>query len=224
MRLLIVEDDTPLRVLVERGLREGGHTVDGLPDGRSVRAYLEAAQYDAIVLDVNLPVIDGFALLRSLRSEGVRTPVLLLTARDDITDIITGLDAGADDYVSKPFAFAELEARLRSVVRRPRTWREDLLRVGDVEMNVVSRRVARGGREVELTAKESAFLEILMRNAHKTVTRRTLEEQLWDLTKERASNVLDVYARRLRSKLSVDREPQILRTIRGVGYRLDPIE
>lgn len=224
MRLLIVEDDTPLRVLIMRGLREGGHTVDGLPDGRSARAYLDAAQYDAMVLDVNLPLVDGFTLLRSLRAEGLRTPVLLLTARDDVSDIITGLDAGADDYVSKPFAFAELEARLRSIVRRPRTWRENVLRAGDIEMNVVSRCVTRAGRELELTAKESAFLEILMRNANKTVTRRTLEEQLWDLAKERASNVLDVYARRLRSKLSMGSEVQVLHTVRGIGYRLGPIE
>ncbi len=224
MRLLIVEDDTPLRILIARGLREGGHTVDGLPDGRTVRAYLEAAPYDAMVLDVNLPVVDGFQLLRSLRSEGVRTPVLLLTARDDVADIITGLDAGADDYVSKPFAFAELEARLRSIVRRPRTWRESLLRVGDIEMDVASRRVTRGEREIELTAKEGAFLEILMRHAHQTVTRRTLEERLWDMEKERGSNVLDVYARRLRTRLCVGDETQVLHTVRGIGYRLGPVE
>lgn len=224
MRLLIVEDDTPLRLLIVRGLREGGHTVDGLSDGRTIRYYLESAPYDAMVLDVNLPFVDGFELLRSLRSEGVRTPALLLTARDAVTDIITGLDAGADDYLPKPFAFAELEARLRAVARRPRTWRESCLRAGDIEMDVASRRVTRGHRDVELTAKEGAFLEILMRHVHQTVARSTLERRLWDMEKDRGSNVLDVYARRLRAKLTVDGEAQVLRTVRGIGYRLEPGE
>ncbi len=224
MRLLIVEDDDPLRELLARGLREGGHTVDALSDGRTMRAYLDATPYDAIVLDVNMPFVDGFQLLRGLRAEGVRTPALLLTARDGVADIITGLDAGADDYLRKPFVFAELEARLRSVVRRPPTWRENLLRAGDIEMDVATRRVERAGREIVLTAKEGAFLEILMRHVHQTVMRRTIEEQLWDLEKERTSNVLDVYARRLRAKLSEGGETQVIHTVRGIGYRLDALE
>lgn len=221
MRLLIVEDDAPLRALLVRGLREDGHAVDALPDGTAFRSYVEATRYDALILDVNLPQIDGITLLRSLPARGERMPVLLLTARDSVTDIIGGLDAGADDYLCKPFAFAVLEARLRAIVRRPPTWSDTLLRVGDIEMDVLSKQVRRGERVLTLTAKESGFLELLVRHPGQTVTRRMLEEHLWDVESERESNVLDVYARRLRLKLSAGGEPQVLQTVRGMGYRLD---
>jgi DNA-binding response OmpR family regulator len=220
VRLLIIEDDTPLRELLVRGLREDGHVVDALPDGRLCRSYLAATTYDALLLDINLPHGDGLALLRALRAAGERMSVILLTARDSVEDVIAGLDAGADDYVRKPFAFGELEARLRSVVRRPQTLFPDTLSVGDLAFDVASRRARRGEREIVLTAKESALLELLMRHQGQTVTRRAIEERLWNLESDRGSNVLDVYARRLRVKLSEGGEPQILHTVRGIGYRI----
>jgi two-component system OmpR family response regulator len=221
MRILIVEDDAPLRNLLLRGLAEDGHVVDALPDGRECRSYLSAAPYDALVLDLNLPYEDGLSILRRLRLEGITTPTLVLTARDAPEDVIAGLDAGADDYLRKPFNFGELEARLRSIIRRPPTYTDTTLRVGDIEYDSSSRSARRGGRELGLTAKESAFLEILMRNPGQIITRRALEDRLWDRESDRISNVLDVYARRLRLKLSENGEPAALQTIRGIGYRLD---
>ena len=221
MRLLIVEDDAPLRDLLRRGLTEDGHVVDALPDGLDCEAYLDATPYDTIILDINLPHEDGLSIVRRLRAVGHRAPILLLTARDGVDDVIDGLDAGADDYLRKPFAFGELGARLRSLARRAPTWSDSVLRVGDLIFDCASREATRGGRELGLTSKEGAFLEILMRHAGQTITRRILEDRLWDRESERESNVLDVYARRLRVKLTLNGEPQLLQTVRGLGYRLD---
>lgn len=221
MRILIVEDDEPLRSLLKRGLREDGYVADAIADGREFDEYVDGGRYDAIVLDLNLPGEDGLALLRQLRAKPHRTPVLILTARDAAADVVAGLDAGADDYLRKPFSFDELEARLRSLARRPASWMDAVLQVGDLIFNSESREARRGDRNLNLTAKESLFLEILMRNHGRTVTRRMLEDRLWDRQSERISNVLDVYARRLRKKLSERGEPQLLHTQRGLGYRLD---
>lgn len=150
--------------------------------------------------------------------------MLLLTARDGVSDVIDGLDAGADDYLRKPFAFGELEARLRSLARRPPSWTNSVLRVGDLVFDATSREAKRGERELGLTSKEGAFLEVLMRHAGQTVTRRVLEDRLWDHESDRESNVLDVYARRLRVKLTSNGEVQMLNTVRGLGYRLDAPE
>jgi len=220
VRILVVEDDEPLRALLQRGLSEEGHVVDALPDGRQCTAYLTATSYDAVVLDLNLPHEDGLTLLRRLRDGGEATPVLVLTARDGTSDVVAGLDAGADDYLRKPFAFNELEARLRSLARRPPAWTGEMLRAGDVTFDCATREAQRGNRDLMLTAKESIFLEILLRNAGRIVTRRALEDRLWDRESDPGSNVLDVYARRLRNKLSADGEPQMLQTIRGLGFRL----
>jgi DNA-binding response OmpR family regulator len=220
VRILVVEDDAPLRALLQRGLSEDGHVVDALPDGRQCRAYLTSAPYDAVVLDLNLPHQDGLTLLRRLRDDGETTPVLVLTARDGTGDVVAGLDAGADDYLRKPFAFDELEARLRSLSRRPQSWTGDLLRAGDVVFDCSTRQARRGERDLRLTAKEGLFLEIVMRNSGRIVTRRSLEDRLWDRASDPGSNVLDVYARRLRNKLSAAGEPQLLQTIRGLGFRL----
>jgi DNA-binding response OmpR family regulator len=220
VRILVVEDDAPLRALLQRGLSEDGHVVDALPDGRQCRAYLTSAPYDAVVLDLNLPHQDGLTLLRCLRDDGETTPVLVLTARDGTGDVVAGLDAGADDYLRKPFAFDELEARLRSLSRRPQSWTGDLLRAGDVVFDCSTRQARRGERDLRLTAKEGLFLEIVMRNSGRIVTRRSLEDRLWDRASDPGSNVLDVYARRLRNKLSAAGEPQLLQTIRGLGFRL----
>jgi DNA-binding response OmpR family regulator len=220
VRILVVEDDGPLRALLQRGLTEEGHVVDALPDGRQCSDYLTATPYDAVVLDLNLPHEDGITLLRRLRDGGEATPVLVLTARDGTTDVVAGLDAGADDYLRKPFAFDELEARLRSLARRLPAWTGESLRAGDVTFDCATRQAHRGLRDLMLTAKESIFLEILLRNAGRIVTRRALEERLWDLDSDPGSNVLDVYARRLRNKLSAGGEAQVLQTIRGLGFRL----
>ena len=220
MRILIVEDDGPLRALLRRGLCEDGYVVDAIADGRDCDEYLAGGRYDAVVLDLNLPREDGLSILRRVRAKGERVPVLILTARDTAADVVAGLDAGADDYLRKPFAFDELEARLRSLARRPPHWIDGSLEFGDLVFDSETRQGHRNGRDLLLTAKEGLFLEVLMRNAGRTVTRRTLEECLWDRENERASNVLDVYARRLRKKLTECGEPQLLHTLRGLGYRL----
>jgi DNA-binding response OmpR family regulator len=220
VRLLIVEDDAPLRKLIARGLTEDGHVADALPDGRECAAYLEATSYDALVLDLNLPHRDGLLVLKDVRERGIRTPVLLLTARVDARDVVRGLDAGADDYLRKPFALDELHARLRSLVRRPSTWNDDLLRCGDLVFDRRTREARRGSRQIDLTSKEIALLETLLRNAGRTVTREALIDAVWDRTADPASNVLDVYARRLRLKLSAMGEPPLIHTVRGVGFRL----
>jgi DNA-binding response OmpR family regulator len=221
VRILIIEDDTPLRTLLRRGLSEDGHVVDALPDGRDCTNYLREAPYDALILDLNLPFEDGLSVLRRLRGAGYRVPVLILTARDGGRDVVAGLDAGADDYLRKPFAFDELEARLRSLARRPANWVESVLAFGDLVFDAETRQAHRGARDLALTAKEGLFLEVMMRNQGRTVTRRMLEERLWDRESERGSNVLDVYARRLRKKLTEQGEPQLLHTLRGLGYRLE---
>lgn len=220
MRVLIVEDDSSLRRLIVRGLREDGHIADSLPDGRDCLAFLDATPYDVLVLDLNLPHVDGLEVLRRVRSAGIMTPVLLLTARIDARDVVAGLDAGADDYVRKPFSLDELHARLRSLVRRPRQWNDDVLRCGDLIFDRRTREARRGNRALELTSKEIALLETLIRNAGHTVTREALYDAVWDRTSDPESNVLDVYARRLRMKISEPGEPQLLQTIRGIGFKL----
>lgn len=219
-RLLIVEDDEPLRELLRRGLVEDGHVVDALSDGRECEAYLADGAYDVLLLDLNLPHEDGLSILRRLRKGGDRTPVLILTARDDTRDVVAGLDAGGDDYLRKPFTFDELEARLRSLVRRPRTYADNVLKSGDLIFDRVTRHTRRGAREIPLTVKESIFLEVLMAAPGRVVTRRALEDRLWDRDADPSSNVLDVYARRLRNKLTIDGERQLIETVRGLGYRL----
>jgi two-component system, OmpR family, response regulator MprA len=220
VRLLVIEDDEPLRELLARGLTEDGHVVDALADGREATAYLTGLAYDALILDLNLPHEDGLSILRRLRAGGDRTPVLVLTARDGTQSVVAGLDAGADDYLRKPFAFDELEARLRSLARRPPGWRADVLQAGDLIFDRATRQTRRGKREIVLTAKEGIFLETLMSNAGRIVTRRALEDRLWDRERDPGSNVLDVYARRVRNKLVAGGEPQIIQTVRGLGFRL----
>jgi DNA-binding response OmpR family regulator len=221
MRLLIVEDDVRLCDVLRRGLIEQGHVVDVSHDGEEGELFAADGCYDAVVLDISLPRRDGLSVVRSLRAARVRTPVLMLTSRDTPEDVIAGLDAGADDYLRKPFVFGELEARLRSVARRdvPSNGAGAELRVGDVRFDLASRRVWRGAREVVLTTRESAFLEYFMRNAGRLLTRRMMEDALFDRESEATSNVVDVYVSRLRTKLTVDGEAQVLRTIRGAGYR-----
>ena len=221
MRVLFVDDDERLAALVRRGLGESGHVVDCAPTGAQGLHFAIERSYDAIVLDVMMPEIDGFTLVRKLRAVGNTTPVLFLTARDAPEDTITGLDAGADDYLRKPFVFGELEARLRSIARRTAPPSDSLLTVGDLTFDVRTRRAKRGGREIDLTAREGAFLEYFMRHAGRVMTRVMIEDALWTVDKASASNVVDVYVRRLRTKLEAAGEARLLHTLRGAGYRLE---
>ncbi|HEX3462762.1 MAG TPA: response regulator transcription factor [Candidatus Elarobacter sp.] len=219
MRILVVEDDPALGEVLRRGLTESGHVVDLERDGAAARGVALHGGYDALVLDVMLPGMSGFAVARALREAGDRTPILMLTARDAVEDTVAGLDAGADDYLRKPFVFDELEARLRSITRRDPPRPRDELSVGDLVLDLATRTVARGGRPIALSARELAFLEYFMRNAGLLVTREMLEDALWERDRDTESNVIAVYVRRLRMKLSPGGEPPLLHTVRGAGYR-----
>ncbi len=220
MRLLVVEDDARLCDVLRRGLSESGHVVDVARDGEEGESWALDRHYDAVVLDVNLPKLDGLSVVRSLRAKRVSTPVLILTSRDTAQDAIEGLDAGANDYLRKPFVFGELEARLRSIVRRETAESLDAqLHCGDLTFDLRLRQARRGGRTIELTAREGAFLEYFMRNAGQLITRRMIEDALFDRESETTSNVVDVYVSRLRSKLTARNQAQLLHTVRGAGYR-----
>jgi DNA-binding response OmpR family regulator len=221
MRVLFVDDDERLASLVRRGLGESGHIVDCAHTGATGLAFATERSYDAIVLDVMMPELDGFDVVRRLRDGGNGTPVLFLTARDTPQDTITGLNAGADDYLRKPFVFGELEARLRSISRRTAPLAHAVLTVADLTFDVQTRRAKRGTREIELTAREGAFLEYFMRHPGRVMTRAMIEDALWTIDKANASNVVDVYVRRLRAKLEAAGEIRLLHTLRGVGYRLE---
>jgi DNA-binding response OmpR family regulator len=221
VRLLIVEDDLRLCDVVRRGLSEQGHVVDVAHDGEVGEQFAADSEYDAVVMDIQLPQRDGLSVIRSLRQRGTRTPILVLTSRDAADDVVEGLDAGADDYLRKPFVFRELEARIRSITRRPSSMLSaNILAVHDLEFNLATRKVRRGNREIALTGREVAFLEYFMRNANHVLTRRMLEDALFDRRSDVVSNVVDVYVSRLRSKITVNGEPQLLHTVRGIGYRL----
>jgi len=220
VRLLIVEDDDALADAVRRGLEEQGHVVDRVADGLGAADLGTDPAYDAIVLDLNLPHTDGLSVLRDLRAHGVSTPVVVATSLDETEDVVAGLDAGADDYIRKPFALRELQARLRSVTRREAPPAPAVLELGDLRFDVATRRVSRGDREIALTARELAFLEYFLRNAGRVLTRPMIETALWDRTSETTSNVVDVYVRRLRVKVDGPGEEPLLHTVRGIGYRM----
>jgi two-component system, OmpR family, response regulator len=216
MRVLIVEDDLRMASLVRRGLTGEGLAADVAANGEDALWMAQAHPYDAIVLDVMLPGLDGFETCRRLRGAGVWVPVLMLTARDAVEDRVAGLDSGADDYLVKPFAFAELLARLRALARRGEGERPAVLTVGDLRLDPATREVWRGGTPIALSAKEFALLEIFMRRPGEVLSRLHLLEHAWDFAYENRSNVVDVYIRRLRRKLG----PDSLETVRGAGYRL----
>ena len=220
MRVLVIEDEPKLAALVARALREEGHPADVAGLGADAIWMAQSAPYDAIVLDVMLPDLDGFEVVRRLRAKQVWTPVLMLTARDAVVDRVDALDSGADDYLTKPFSFAELFARLRAVARRVPVERPTTLEVGDLRLDPAGRRVWRGETEVELSTREFAVLELLMRHAGVAVTRLQLLEGAWDMAFESRSNVIDVYMRYLREKIDRPFGRHALETVRGVGYRL----
>ena len=216
MRALVVEDQPKLASLIRRGLSEEGYAVDVAPDGPQALVRATATEYDVIVLDVMLPGLDGFEVCKRLREQTVRAPVLMLTARDGVEDRINGLDLGADDYLTKPFAFDELLARLRALTRRGAIERAPLLEVGPLRLDPRTKRVWRDDDEVDLSAKEFALLETFMRHPGQVLSRFELLEHAWDFAYENRSNVVDVYVRYLRLKLGA----ATIETVRGAGYRL----
>jgi two-component system OmpR family response regulator len=220
VRVLVVEDEKKLGELLGRGLREEGYAADLADRGEDALWMARAVDYDAIVLDLMLPGVDGLEVCRRLRRDGVWTPVLMLTARDGVEDRVSGLDTGADDYLTKPFSFEELLARLRALTRRAPVQRPPVLEVGELRLDPAAHRAWRGKRELDLSAKEFALLELFMRRPGLTLTRTQLLDGAWDLAFESRSNVVDVYVRYLREKIDRPFGKESIETVRGVGYRL----
>jgi DNA-binding response OmpR family regulator len=221
MRILLVEDDSRLADVIAKGLRENSYAVDVVHDGERGLYQTSINDYDVIVLDVLLPVRDGYEVCRELRARGNITPVLMLTARATIDDRVNGFDAGADDYLTKPFSFRELLARIHALLRRDARLRPDLLAVGDLVIDSISHRVSRANRDVQLTAKEYALLEYLARRAGQLVSRAEIAAHVWDDTFDPFSNTIEVYMNRLRKKIDGKHSLKLLHTRRGEGYMLD---
>lgn len=221
MRLLVVEDDAETREFIRSGLEQSGHTVDTAADGRQGLLLASTEEFDAVILDRMLPQLDGIAVLKTLRGAGNQVPVLLLSAMGEVDQRVEGLRAGGDDYLVKPFAFSELEARLDALARRGVPEAPDaVLRVGDLELDRMARTVRRAGRPVELQPREFRLLEFLMQHAGRVVTRTMLLEHVWDYHFDPQTNVIDVHISRLRAKIDRDFDTPLLHTVRGAGYRL----
>jgi heavy metal response regulator len=221
MRVLIVEDERKIAAYIKRGLEEQGYAADTVYTGQEALDWVYAAPYDLIVLDIMLPQMDGLSVCRELRRRGLRTPVLMLTARDAVDNRVEGLDAGADDYLVKPFALKELLARLRALARRGSDIpKSTVMEVADLSLDTLTRRARRGGKSIELTTKEYAVLECLMREAERILTRTQIAEHVWNYDVYNQSNVVDVYIRNLRRKIDDDFEQKLIHTVRGAGYRL----
>ena len=220
MRILVVEDDPKMAGLLRRGLQEDGHAADVAGIGDDALWMAQAVEYDAIVLDLLLPGLDGVEVCRRLRRSGVWSPVLMLTARDAVEDRVAGLDAGADDYLAKPFSFSELLARLRALARRGSPERPTVLEVGDLRLDPATAQVWRDGTEIQLSAKELALLETFMRRPGDVLSRDHLLEHAWDYAYDNRSNVVDVYIRYLREKIDRPFGRRSIETVRGLGYRL----
>ena len=222
MRVLVVEDEIKMSALIKRGLEREGYAVDVAADGAEALWAAREVAYDAIVLDAMIPEPDGFAVCRALRDEGRWSPVLMLTARDSVEDRVHGLDAGADDYLTKPFAFVELFARLRALTRRGVSERPVVITAGDLVLDPVTHAVARGSTPINLSAKEFSLLEFLMRHPDEVVTRQMILEHVWDFAHDGISNVVDVYIRYVREKIDRPFGCETIETVRGVGYRFRP--
>ena len=221
MRILLAEDDGPLASFVSKGLQAENYLVDVAAAGDEAHAMITERGYDLIILDLNLPHLDGLQVLRKVRSNGsTSTPILVLTQRSEVQERVRCLDAGADDYLTKPFSFAELSARVRALLRRRGQLTESVLRVEDLVLDRVQRKVTRGGRIIELTPKEFSLLEYLMRNAGRRVTRAMIMEHVWNLAFDTMTNVVDVYINYLRKKVDTSPERPLIQTIRGVGYQV----
>ena len=220
MRILVVEDERKVASFIERGLTAEQYTVDAVHDGEAALQRVRSGDYDLIILDVLLPKRDGLSVLQTLRSQGSGVPVLLLTARDTVAEKVAGLDRGADDYLTKPFAFEELLARVRALLRRGAPAAPSVLRVADLSMNPATREVRRAGRRIDLTAKEYALLEFLLRRQGQVLSRPVIAQHVWGVDFDTFTNVIDVYVNYRRRKIDAEGEPKLLHTVRGVGYVL----
>ena len=223
MRILVVDDDRRLCAIIKRGLLEEAYAVDLAYDGEEGEYFAEVNPYDLIILDIMLPNKDGIEVCYELRAKRINTPILMLTAKDTVEDRVKGLNTGADDYLVKPFAFNELLARIRALLRREGMAKAPELRVADLTLNTLTRQVWRGKRPIELTNKEYVILEYLVRHPNVVVTRTMIEEHAWDYDFDSLSNLIDVYIRRLRRKIDNEGEDSLIQTVRGAGYRLKPL-
>jgi len=220
MKILVVEDEERVAQFIQKGLKEEGHAVDVAYDGEDGGFLAEVNDYDLIILDLMLPKKNGLQTCKEIRDHGVNTPVLMLTARDSVEDKVRGLDAGADDYLAKPFAFEELLARVRALLRRQSESKTPTLKIADLELDPMSRLVTRSGKPIRLTTKEYALLEYLLRNPKKVLSRTLIGEHVWDMNFDPESNVIDVYVSHLRTKVDKGFEPPLIHTLRGQGYIL----
>jgi two-component system copper resistance phosphate regulon response regulator CusR len=221
LKALIIEDEAKTAAYLCKGLAENGFVVDTASDGETGLARARAGEYDVLIVDVMLPGLDGWAIVTALRREGVPTPILFLTARDDVADRVRGLELGADDYLVKPFAFSELLARVHSIQRRIPARSPDRLQVADLEIDIPSRKVMRGGKAIDLTAKEFLLLALLARRAGESLSRTVIAEHVWGMNFDPGTNVVDVHVRRLRAKVDEPFARKLIHTVRGVGYVLD---
>jgi len=219
MRILIVEDEQKVADFIRKGLQQEGYAVDAVSDGEEAAYQAENFGYDAVILDLMLPKLPGLEVLKRMRARHPSLPVLILTAKSAVEDKVTGLDSGASDYLVKPFAFAELSARIRALIRRG-AQESTTLRLADLEMNTATRLVTRAGRKIDLKLKEFSLLEFLLRNAGRSVTRTMIIEHIWDIHFDSVSNVVDVHINSLRNKIDREFSPPLIHTIRGVGYML----
>ena len=221
MRILIVEDDKKVGAFLKKGLREEQYAVDICRDGKEAMYCAHVNTYDVIILDIMLPGMDGFMICSKLRQSNILTPIIMLTAKDALEDKITGLSDGADDYMTKPFSFEELLARIRALLRRNQDYKTSVLKVRDLELDPWWRKVTRSGRDIVLTGKEYALLEYLMRNRGRIVTQSMIIEHVWDMNYEGTSNIVNVYINHLRKKIDNDFTKKLIHTVRGHGYRID---
>ena len=224
MKVLIVEDEPKTGDYLKQGLSEAGFVADLVRDGVDGRHLALTDDYDLVVLDVMLPGLDGWQVLREIRQAGRHMPVLFLTARDQVEDRVKGLELGADDYLVKPFAFSELLARVRTLLRRGKSKEPELLQVANLDLDLLRRRVTRAGKRIDLTAKEFALLELLLRRQGEVLPRSLIASQVWDMNFDSDTNVIEVAMRRLRAKIDDDFEPKLIRTVRGMGYVLENSE
>lgn len=220
MRLLIVEDDPKIAAALKKGLKEEHYAVDLCSNGEDAVLMAQSSEYDLILLDLRLPRKDGWTVCRELRAKKLMTPILMLTALDGLEDKVKGLREGADDYLTKPFAFEELLARIQALFRRAQDYKSQALKISDLELDPAKKKVTRAGRNISLTAKEYALLEYLMRNAGRVLTQSMIIEHVWDMNFDGASNVVNVYINHLRAKIEKDTGPKLIRTVRGMGYEL----